>query len=453
MAALAQPVPRITRGCRLQDAFPSPEEPPLLSSLDSAFQLQEYISLLIRLDVHDVQRIVNLPGKKEGPNASAGDAEKDHAKEGSGNSEDDRGVDEGCWIYEQLRRLAQDLTQPLITTLQMECTRSSCPEMKAGEWLYFCVAHGGGGGMEQCCAIDYIMHTLDSATALLNSPRVFPSRISIPQTSHRHFSSLARRLSRIFAHAYYHHREAFEQSEAETSLYARFLHLSQTFKLVPPEFLVIPMPSSATESAAPTADESSESILPARSLSPPPDGLGKQLNSRSRTDTMYLTAEMLELARSELEKEENEKLPVLMAAPDVDMKRDAMANGPLEDEEADSAVSDHAESAEADPVDVSKSFITEDEAEELPSTDSLPTIDTTADAETTDSSEPSVESTNELEPVLPESQPTDLDKEVADGAEELKEGHDASTEEQDLVEVEWEDEKEKSDEKTEAAPV
>jgi len=306
--------------------------------------------------------------------------------------------------------------------------------------------------MEQCCAIDYIMHTLDSATALLNSPRVFPSRISIPQTSHRHFSSLARRLSRIFAHAYYHHREAFEQSEAETSLYARFLHLSQTFKLVPPEFLVIPMPSSAAESAAPTAEES-ESILPARSLSPPPDGLGKQLNSRSRTDTMYLTAEMLELARSELEKEENEKLPVLMAAPDVVMKRDAMANGPLEDEEADSAVSDHAESAEADPVDVSKSFITEDEAEELPSTDSLPTIDTTADAETTDSSEPSVESTNELEPVLPESQPTDLDKEVADGAEEPKEGHDASTEEQDLVEVEWEDEKEKSDEKTEAALV
>jgi len=29
---------------------------------------------------------------------------------------------------------------------------------------------------QQCCAIDYILHTLDSATALLNSPRAFPSR-------------------------------------------------------------------------------------------------------------------------------------------------------------------------------------------------------------------------------------------------------------------------------------
>jgi hypothetical protein len=92
------------------------------------------------------------------------------------------------------RRLAQDLSHPLITMLQQECTRASCPEMKAGEWLYLCVAHGNEGAMEvglsfgstaaqllifvqqQCCAIDYILHTLDSATALLNSPRAFPSR-------------------------------------------------------------------------------------------------------------------------------------------------------------------------------------------------------------------------------------------------------------------------------------
>lgn len=65
-------------------------------------------------------------------------------------------------------------------------------------------------------------------------------RLSIPQSSHRHFSSLARRLGRIFAHAYYHHREVFEQAEAESSLYARFLALTSRFDLVPPEYLVIP---------------------------------------------------------------------------------------------------------------------------------------------------------------------------------------------------------------------
>jgi hypothetical protein len=45
-------------------------------------------------------------------------------------------------------RLAQDLSHPLITMLQQECTRSTCPEMKAGEWLYLCVAHGNDGAME-----------------------------------------------------------------------------------------------------------------------------------------------------------------------------------------------------------------------------------------------------------------------------------------------------------------
>ena len=93
---------------------------------------------------------------------------------------------------------------------------------------------------KQCCAIDYILHTLDSATSLLNSPRNFPSRLSIPAPSHRHFSSLARRLGRIFAHAYFHHRAAFAQAEAESALYARFLALTSRFELVPAEFLVIP---------------------------------------------------------------------------------------------------------------------------------------------------------------------------------------------------------------------
>jgi len=105
--------------------------------------------------------------------------------------------------------------------------------------------------MEQCCAIDYILHTVDSATALLNSPRAFPSRINIPSPSHRHFGSLARRLGRIFAHAYFHHREVFEQAEAESSLYARFLALTFKFDLVPAEFLIIPTQSGISDEPEP----------------------------------------------------------------------------------------------------------------------------------------------------------------------------------------------------------
>jgi hypothetical protein len=152
MVTTAPIVQRLRRGARIQACYPVKSLPPLYA-LDSAFQLQEYISLLIRLDPHDVERIVNLPEKSVGEDGT------------------EVVVDEACWIYEHLRyvykaprlcksdsdeesiikrRLAQDLSHPLITVLQQECNRATCPEMKAGEWLYLCVAHGNDGAMEVC---------------------------------------------------------------------------------------------------------------------------------------------------------------------------------------------------------------------------------------------------------------------------------------------------------------
>ncbi|KAJ6493067.1 hypothetical protein C8R45DRAFT_927858 [Mycena sanguinolenta] len=63
----------------------------------------------------------------------------------------------------------------------------------------------------------YCLHTLGS-TALLISPRAFPSRtrttrLQIPPASHRLFPSLAR-FGRIFAYAHFHHRDQFEPRAA-----------------------------------------------------------------------------------------------------------------------------------------------------------------------------------------------------------------------------------------------
>ena len=55
------------------------------------------------------------------------------------------------------RRIPVDLA-PLVSQLLTICSRDTCPRMKADEWLYLCVAHGSGG-TEECCAIDYILHT------------------------------------------------------------------------------------------------------------------------------------------------------------------------------------------------------------------------------------------------------------------------------------------------------
>ncbi|KAG8999447.1 hypothetical protein FRB93_013186 [Tulasnella sp. JGI-2019a] len=299
-------MPPMLKGSRLHDAYPAHPANLQLSDIDSAFPLQEYIAHLVQQDPHNVESIVSIPGTRT--SAREGDGL------GLGVEEKDSGVDEACWIYEQLRRLAQDLTHPLITALQTECTRETCPEMKAGEWLYLCVAHGTGtsGTMEQCCAIDYITHTLDSATALLNSPRPFPSRLQIPAASTRHFGSLARRLSRIFAHAYHHHREAFEQSEAESSLYARFLLIANKFELVPAEFLFIPGGNNDTNDSSqqhPSVPQpqtiSVESALPASSSAFQTSNVSSGYAARQLSEDHNLDLNSASLPTSE-EEHENE---------------------------------------------------------------------------------------------------------------------------------------------------
>lgn len=112
---------RPLRGSRISSFYPV-KNLPSLASLDSAFQLQEYISLLIRLDVHDVDSIVSLPGKGAGKDKeleaeteaepekeleaeSAGDSDKKLADDTDSEKKSDVTVDEACWIYEQLRRV------------------------------------------------------------------------------------------------------------------------------------------------------------------------------------------------------------------------------------------------------------------------------------------------------------------------------------------------------------
>ncbi|KAG9302518.1 hypothetical protein G9A89_007222 [Geosiphon pyriformis] len=176
--------------------------------IDSAFALQEYLQSLIRLDKENIGLLVTLPN----------------------------GQDEETWQYEHLRQLCLELNY-LIVHLLPDCTRQTCPEMKADEWKYICAMHQAPVG---CCAIDYIVHTLDGATTLLNSHKYFPSRLSIPPTSLKHYQQIARRLYRIFAHAFFHHREIFESFEGETFLYARFLKLSIRYGLVPKNLIIIP---------------------------------------------------------------------------------------------------------------------------------------------------------------------------------------------------------------------
>lgn len=165
---MATAVQRPLKGSRISTFYPV-KSLPGLSTLDSAFQLQEFISLTIRSDIHNVSAIVSIPDSRSNAEGGADDSTSAFTDDPDGDrdSRNEFAVDEACWIYEQLRyavahastkligthhissrRLAQDLSHPLITMLQQECTRATCPEMKAGEWMYLCVAHGNDGAME-----------------------------------------------------------------------------------------------------------------------------------------------------------------------------------------------------------------------------------------------------------------------------------------------------------------
>lgn len=191
-----------------QDMYEWEADDEPLDQIDSSFAVQMFIQSSLRKDPDDLNDVVALPEDQ----------------------------DPAVWQYEHLRSVCMHLNY-LVVLLAPECNSKTCPEMRASEWQYLCAAHPSP---QSCTAIDYIVHTLDGATALLNSSKYFPSRVSVPESSHKHFQSIARRLYRIFAHAWYHHRDKFNEFETETRLYERFLLFStKHFKLISDKLITI----------------------------------------------------------------------------------------------------------------------------------------------------------------------------------------------------------------------
>jgi len=207
MAASQTPTPARKRpGVRLENFYQSYSNKSI-EGLDGPLCVQIYLQSLIRTNKNDIQSIVELP----------------------------EGQDLDVWLYEHLRQFCLELNL-LLAELDGECTPITCPEMRSREWQYLCAAHPSA---QSCIAIDYMYHTLDGACALLNSNKYFPSRISISPGSTNNFTSICRRLYRLFSHTYNHHRDVFDNFENSTSLYARFLIFVREYQLVPEELITI----------------------------------------------------------------------------------------------------------------------------------------------------------------------------------------------------------------------
>jgi hypothetical protein len=126
--------------------------------------------------------------------------------------------------------------------------------MRASEWQFLCAVHDSP---KSCCAIDYCCHTLDWATNIVTSQKIFPSRLSLGAgdamdergAGVKHLVNIFRRLHRIFAHAWFQHREVFWRVEGQTGLYVLFKTVCDNYELLPAENYKLPPEAEGLEPA------------------------------------------------------------------------------------------------------------------------------------------------------------------------------------------------------------
>ncbi|KUJ10301.1 Mob1/phocein [Mollisia scopiformis] len=228
---------RIHPGTKSADMAAGPPLMPL-NELDSAFQLQEHLKALHYhyskppTSTPNAVSTSTIPITRETAYLIATQPE---------------GVDRALWLYELCRFLINKCNDLIIGFLfdDPPCSATTCPEMRASEWQFLCAVHESP---KSCCAIDYCCHTLDWATNIVTSQKIFPSRLSLGAgdavdergAGVKHLTNIFRRLHRIFAHAWFQHRGVFWQVEGQTGLYVLFKTVCDTYDLLPAENYKLP---------------------------------------------------------------------------------------------------------------------------------------------------------------------------------------------------------------------
>lgn len=207
-----------------------------LHQLESPFQLQEYLKSSYCSVTRDNASDTVKPITK----ASAMQLATPPTQQDTGEP-----VDRNLWLYELCRFLVQRTNRLIVSFFadSPPCSNQTCPEMRASEWQYLCAVHEPP---KSCCAIDYCCHTLDWAANVLTSTKHFPSRLSLggeggsAYQSMRQLTNIFRRVYRIYAHAWFQHREAFWMLEQEEGLYKFFRTVCDAYTLIPEDNYTIP---------------------------------------------------------------------------------------------------------------------------------------------------------------------------------------------------------------------
>ncbi|KAH7314061.1 Mob1/phocein, partial [Rhexocercosporidium sp. MPI-PUGE-AT-0058] len=312
------------------------------SQLDSAFQLQEHLKALHYYHSKPPDSEDTIPITRETAILIATQPE---------------GVDRALWLYELCRFLINKCNDLIIGFLfdNPPCSATTCPEMRASEWQFLCAVHESP---KSCCAIDYCCHTLDWATNIVTSQKIFPSRLSLGAgdavdergAGVKHLTNIFRRLHRIFAHGWFQHRGVFWQVEGQTGLYVLFKTVCDTYDLLPAENYKLPPEAEGLEPAeelrAPvpsimkatpnssniflTDDESSRKNTRRHIRQSPSVGSAVTTVLESDEEEVDVTQKLGDLQIAEEDEEEGEtEIPVIVESYEVDESQQTEAEEPV----------------------------------------------------------------------------------------------------------------------------
>lgn len=217
--------------------------------LDSPFQLQEHLKALYYHHTKSDQTNTTMALSRDTAQIIATPPE---------------GIDKSLWLYELCRLLVLKANSLIVAFFDERppCSSGTCPEMRASEWQYLCAVHDPP---KSCCAIDYCCHTLDWAANVLTSQKNFPSRLTLgsettggSQQGIRQLTNIFRRVYRIFAHAWFQHRQSFWEVEGKEGIYILFKTVCDSYNLIPEENYTI-SPEAEGILAAPEEEKENES--------------------------------------------------------------------------------------------------------------------------------------------------------------------------------------------------
>ncbi|PHH65333.1 hypothetical protein CDD81_2745 [Ophiocordyceps australis] len=236
---------RVHPGTKASDMAAGPPLVPL-NELDSAFQLQEHLAAL---HYHHTDS-----GRQPLTRATALEL-----------AQPPSGIDRTLWLYELCRFLISNCNSLIVGFLfdTPPCSAMTCPEMRASEWQFLCAVHEQP---KSCCAIDYCCHTLDWAANVVSDQRIFPSRFVVLDDHHsrnvavKNLVNVFRRLHRIFAHAWFQHRNVFWTVEGQTGLYLFFKTVCDLYDLLPSENYKLPPEAEGLDTT--TVEPQQELFLP-----------------------------------------------------------------------------------------------------------------------------------------------------------------------------------------------